>query len=149
MIAAARITRPSRGKTHSEPATYNLVDRWRIRIVAFRTIWFIDRLFRAKRFPAVRNYILATPVSRAAEPERLDELVANFNWAAAAYFRSAKCVQRAAALTLLLRSRGIPAEFVVGCRQVPFYSHAWVEVKRVPINETADTLHRLRVLDRV
>ncbi len=38
------------------------------------------------------------------------------------------CLHRAAATVYLLRRRGVPAQLVVGVRNTPFETHAWVEL---------------------
>lgn len=38
------------------------------------------------------------------------------------------CLQRSSATTILLRRHGIPAEMVIGARQMQSRFHAWVEV---------------------
>lgn len=48
--------------------------------------------------------------------------------AALYYFKPVLCLQRSAVVACLLRTRGVPAEVVIGCRKVPFFAHAWVEV---------------------
>lgn len=45
------------------------------------------------------------------------------------YLYRVLCLQRAAATTILLRRHGFSAEMVVGIKQFPFRSHAWVEVE--------------------
>jgi hypothetical protein len=44
------------------------------------------------------------------------------------YPRRVLCLQRSSATTILLRRHGFPAEMVIGAKQMPFRSHAWVEV---------------------
>jgi hypothetical protein len=51
------------------------------------------------------------------------------------YPRSVLCLQRSAATTCLLRSRGFPAQMVVGAQQIPFKAHAWVEVEARVVND--------------
>jgi hypothetical protein len=38
------------------------------------------------------------------------------------------CLKRSAAMTWLLRSRGYPADMVIGASVTPFLAHAWVEL---------------------
>lgn len=61
----------------------------------------------------------------------------------------AMCLERSAALTLMLRLAGVPAVFCVGCRLTPFGGHAWVEVDGRPINQHIDVHGRFLVLSRI
>jgi len=49
-------------------------------------------------------------------------------FAAALYPRRARCLEQSLALYVLLRRRGVTAEFKLGVRPLPFFAHAWVEV---------------------
>ncbi len=44
------------------------------------------------------------------------------------YIKPVACLQRSAAVTRMLRKRGIPAELVIGHSPMPVHHHAWVEV---------------------
>ena len=101
------------------------------------------------RFPTIRRLIIRVPTRRGREVScaRLQELIAAFRSAQVYYIRNVECIQRAAALTLLLRLHGIPARFVVGCRRMPFYAHAWVESGGVALCEDANFIEHLKILD--
>jgi hypothetical protein len=58
--------------------------------------------------------------------------------AAAFYPRRARCLEQSLALCLLLRRRGVAAEFRLGAQPRPFHAHAWVEVNGVPVAEQGD-----------
>lgn len=51
------------------------------------------------------------------------------------YRKEVLCLQRSAATTCLLRQFGITAEMVIGAQQVPFRSHAWVEVEHRVVSD--------------
>ena len=51
------------------------------------------------------------------------------------YPRSPACLQRSVALASMLRKRGIAADLKIGVQQIPFASHAWVEVAGRIIND--------------
>jgi hypothetical protein len=51
------------------------------------------------------------------------------------YPKKALCLQRSAVTTCMLRSRGIPADMVIGVRSMPFHAHAWVETGGAVIND--------------
>lgn len=44
------------------------------------------------------------------------------------YWKEVRCLQRSAATACLLKQFGVTAEMVIGVQQLPFRSHAWVEV---------------------
>jgi hypothetical protein len=44
------------------------------------------------------------------------------------YWKEVLCLQRSAATACLLKEYGVAAEMVIGVQQLPFKSHAWVEV---------------------
>jgi hypothetical protein len=67
--------------------------------------------------------------------QKITTVCAAVNRAATLYLRKSWCLHRAAVTFALLRFAGVPAEFVIGCRRLPFYSHAWVEVRRVVVND--------------
>jgi hypothetical protein len=58
------------------------------------------------------------------------------------------CLERAAVTVCLLRWRGLPAKFVIGCQRTPFASHAWAEVFQTPVNEDALMIPLYRAIER-
>jgi hypothetical protein len=64
------------------------------------------------------------------------------------YFKVVLCHQRSVATTMLLRRWGLPAEFVIGARIIPFEPHAWVELDRVVINDKPYVNQIYRQLER-
>lgn len=65
------------------------------------------------------------------------------------YVRRAACLQRSVVATWLLRQYGIDAELVIGCRPLPFESHAWVEVDGEVVNDHPQYQKHFTVLDRI
>lgn len=49
----------------------------------------------------------------------------------------AQCLQRSAAKAMLLRCAGYAATVTIGCRRVPFRSHAWVECGSAVVSDDA------------
>lgn len=76
------------------------------------------------------------------------QVCAALDRAATWYPRQALCLQRSAVAACLLRSRGLPAEMVIGCRKIPFKAHAWVEVNGEVVNDKKKVQDTYRVLDR-
>jgi hypothetical protein len=64
------------------------------------------------------------------------------------YPKRVYCLQRAAATTLLLRRHGLCAEMVIGAQMLPLWSHAWVELEGVVINDKPYMRTIYRVLER-
>lgn len=79
---------------------------------------------------ALHNAVRAQPVTLPANGTRCDPdaLFRAMDLACVFYLHRVLCLQRAAATTMLLRRHGVSAEMVVGIKQFPFRSHAWVEV---------------------
>lgn len=65
------------------------------------------------------------------------------------YVKRAACLQRAVVATRLLRRHGVRAELVIGCRPLPFESHAWVEVAGLVVNDRPQYQRAFSVLDRI
>jgi prolyl oligopeptidase len=64
------------------------------------------------------------------------------------YFKTVKCLQRSVALAMLLRRHGFGAEVVIGGRIIPPKFHAWVEWKRVVLNDKPYTPELYQELER-
>jgi hypothetical protein len=62
--------------------------------------------------------------------------------------KRAWCLERAAITVCILRFCGLPAQFVIGCRKLPFASHAWVEISDNPINESSDVRSLYKIIER-
>ena len=69
-------------------------------------------------------------------------------WAAALYCKRIRCLQRSTAMVRLLRYDGQRAELVIGCRPLPFFAHAWVEVDGRVVGDSPSYKKKLSVLDR-
>jgi hypothetical protein len=65
------------------------------------------------------------------------------------YVKRAACLQRSVIATWLLRRHGFPAELVIGCRPLPFESHAWVELYGHVVNDRPQYQKFFTVLDRL
>ena len=78
-----------------------------------------------------------------------DDVVWSIEEACVWYVKRAACLQRSAVTTWLLRRNGIAAELVIGCRPLPFESHAWVEVDGHVVNDRSQYQRAFTVLDRL
>ncbi|MBI2220411.1 MAG: lasso peptide biosynthesis B2 protein [Acidobacteria bacterium] len=78
-----------------------------------------------------------------------DDIVWAVDEACVWYVKRAACLQRSAVATWLLRRHGLRAETVIGCRPLPFESHAWVEVDGRVVNDRPQYQNAFTVLDRL
>ena len=65
------------------------------------------------------------------------------------YVKRAACLQRSFVATRLLRQYGFAAEMVIGCRPLPFESHAWVELDGRVVNDLPQYQRAFTVLTRL
>jgi hypothetical protein len=102
-------------------------------------------------FPRLHQFLRRLSSTRrvtAVSQEQIVKICAGVNRAATAYLRKSWCLHRAAVTFSLLRLAGAPAQFVIGCRRLPFYSHAWVEVHGIVANDKASVKTLYAELDR-
>ncbi len=107
-------------------------------------------------------YDLATWIRRGSGPQVLlrlarlaerrsamsqDSLVRSVEIGCALYVRRATCLHRSSVLSGVLRRHGVPASIVVGFRQPPFQSHAWVEVDDHVVGDHPAYKRRFQVMD--
>jgi len=64
------------------------------------------------------------------------------------YFKQVLCLQRSAAMTVLLRRYGWKGEMLIGAKTLPFQAHAWVEVEGEVVNDVSSVATRYQVLER-
>jgi hypothetical protein len=98
-------------------------------------------------YAAVRKFPLRREGSSGAEQVQ-SVLCAAMQRAASLYFRRARCLQRSAATTCLLRWYGVPAEMVIAVQKFPFRAHAWVECNGIVVNDRSEVQQRFVVLER-
>ncbi|HET7695958.1 MAG TPA: lasso peptide biosynthesis B2 protein [Vicinamibacterales bacterium] len=65
------------------------------------------------------------------------------------YVKRAACLQRSFVAARLLRRCGFAAEMVIGCRPLPFESHAWVEIDGRVVNDLPQYRRAFTVLNRL
>jgi hypothetical protein len=116
--------------------TLALVDL-KLRFFGFRELYETVKRYR----PPAR---LRKPI-----PDLTSKVCTAVNRASLLYVSTTTCLQRSAALVLMLRRFGVNAEFVIGCRALPFASHAWVEVERDVVNDSADVRSVYAIVDRL
>jgi hypothetical protein len=77
------------------------------------------------------------------------EIVWSVDEACVWYVKRAACLQRSVVATWMLRRHGVAAEMVIGCRPLPFESHAWVEVDGQVVNDLPQYQRVFTVLNRL
>lgn len=80
----------------------------------------------------VREYRIR---KRQLPPDVTERVCAAVDMACIWYRKEVLCLQRSAAAACLLRQFGVAAEMVIGVQQVPFKSHAWVEVEGTVVSD--------------
>jgi hypothetical protein len=101
-------------------------------------------------FPVVRALVRGNPTRRhrsisVGEVAAIGEAVRD---ACVVYFKPALCLQRSSAVTRLLRRRGAAAQLVIGTRQGPVKSHAWVELDGAIVSDAITGQEFYQVLER-
>jgi transglutaminase superfamily protein len=99
----------------------------------------------AALYEAVRAHPVAKRTPDVLAPEDVSRAV---DLACVFYPKEASCLQRSAAITCLLRRRGVRAQLVLGAQLMPFKSHAWVEVDELVVNDKPYMHEIYGVLDR-
>jgi hypothetical protein len=59
------------------------------------------------------------------------------------------CLQRSAAVTRMLRRRGLAADLVIGYQSMPVEGHAWVELDKSIVWDNFSRVRFFRVLTRI
>ncbi|MGA8104104.1 MAG: lasso peptide biosynthesis B2 protein [Candidatus Acidiferrales bacterium] len=96
-------------------------------------------------YARVRNYPTRQNPPRA---NAIDKICGAVGIACIWYWKTALCLQRSAATACLLRRNGVPAQLVIGVQQLPFKSHAWVEVDGQVVDDKPYIPQIYTVLDR-
>jgi len=78
-----------------------------------------------------------------------EEIVWSVDEACVWYVKRAACLQRSVVATWVLRRHGFAAEVVIGCRPLPFESHAWVEIDGRVVNDLPQYQRVFTVLNRL
>jgi hypothetical protein len=98
---------------------------------AFVGLTAVGLILKFGGFPSLHRIVTRWATSKQRIPRRdtVARVCRAVELAAGCYMRQALCLQEAAVTTCLLRWRGVPAEMVIGARKMPFFSHAWVELR--------------------
>jgi hypothetical protein len=106
-----------------------------------------DAMTAACGFGYIQKRLAKEATRRATPPADVERAICEaVLLATCLYWKPVLCLQRAICTTRLLRSYGVPARLVIGYREAPFFSHAWVEVGTRVVNDSPVYRQRLRVL---
>jgi hypothetical protein len=104
---------------------------------------------RSVAFRALRNTVAHTQVSQAAASyDGLALVRVAVRDACIFYPRDAKCLQRSAVVTRMLRRRGLKAQLVIGHFPLPQRWHAWVELNGSVVWDHQTSIGHYRSVDR-
>lgn len=111
---------------------------------------YIDFIMRQRPFLELHRIVREERVAsnEATQRSSLEVLSRAMDMACVLYFKRAFCLQRSAALALLLRRHGWPAQMVIGAQIMPFRSHAWCEVHGTVVNDKPYMPEIYQVLER-
>ncbi len=118
-------------------------------IKAYLKLIHVDLYLARGDFAALYNKVRRCPLGKKApSSDATARICAAVDVACIWYWKEALCLQRSAATACLLKRHGIPAQMVIGARQMPFKAHAWVEVDGRVVNDKPYTAEMYGVLDR-
>jgi nitrate reductase NapE component len=126
---------------------------WRIRAMAFcgaitELVWM--DLCKYVGYGTIRGAVARVRVAATPAPYDAVTLVrVAVRDACVFYVKPVMCLQRSAAVTRMLRRRGVPAELVIGHQAVPVLSHAWVELNGQIVWDSLPGISYFHIMDRV
>lgn len=116
---------------------------------AWLLLLYIDGLMRLGGFNRVHKLVRQQALRcRVGLPDEVSSLSHAVDLACVFYFKQALCLQRSAALALLMRRSGLRAELIIGAKLFPFQSHAWVEADGRVVNDKEQVQQIFQVLER-
>lgn len=115
---------------------------------ALFTLLAIQALQATGRFGQLQAIVSRKRTKALDGPRQPERVLGAFRTAVALYPKRILCLQRSAALVILLRENGFPANLVIGVSSVPFRAHAWVELRDSVLDESVEVRQRYVVVDR-
>jgi hypothetical protein len=117
-------------------------------LLSFALLLYLDCLMHFGGFARIHKTVRKLKVRSRLEERQCDkDLALAVDIACVFYFKRVLCLQRSAALAMLLRREGIDAKMIIGAQLLPFLSHAWVEVGGSVINDKPYIGQIFQVLD--
>lgn len=122
---------------------------WFLALRAYLELIRVDLDLTRGNFASLHTRVRNYSVSEApASPGTVEKVCAAIDFACIWYFKHVLCLQRSAATACLLKRHGIRAQMIIGAQQMPFRSHAWVEVDGRVVNDKPYVREMYGVLDR-
>jgi hypothetical protein len=116
---------------------------------AYWNLIHFDRYLARRDFSGLYHEVRNFPISQETPSlDAIERICSAVDMACIWYWKQALCLQRSAATACLLKRYGVPAQLVIGARQIPFRAHAWVEVDGRAVNDKLYTPEMYAVLDR-
>ncbi len=116
---------------------------------AYVSLLRFNRYLARDNFSGLYNAVRKCPLDgNPPAPDAIQRICSAVDLACIWHWKHVLCLQRSAVATCLLRSYGIPAELVIGAQQMPFKSHAWVEVNGSVVNDKEYIPSIYAILDR-
>jgi len=116
---------------------------------AYLNLIHFDIYIARGRFALLYEKVRRSPTGRQiTAPGEMDHICSAVDMACIWYWKEVLCLQRSAATAVLLKQHGIPAQLVIGAKQMPFKAHAWVEVEGCVVNDRPYAPQVYSVLDR-
>jgi hypothetical protein len=116
---------------------------------AYLKLIHFDFYLARGNFAALYNKVRRFPVAnREVLPNAVERICSAVDVACIWYWKEALCLQRSAATACLLKQFGVQGQLVIGTQQMPFKSHAWVEVDGRVVNDKPYTAEMYVILDR-
>jgi len=116
---------------------------------AYLKLIYFDLYLARGNFAALHNKVRRVPIGKPpTPPDAVERICSAVDTACIWYWKEVLCLQRSAAAACLLKKHGVPAQMVIGAQQMPFRSHAWVEVAGRVVNDKSYTSEMYAVIDR-
>lgn len=118
-------------------------------VKAYLKLIHFDLYLARGNFEPLYKKVREHPIGKGpVSPASVERICSAIDIACIWYWKEALCMQRSAATVCLLRRHGVPAQMVIGARQMPFKAHAWVEVDGRVVNDKPYIREMYGVLDR-
>ena len=109
------------------------------------------QVLHRRGFFALRSMVIRSGLAQARPDEiaidRICVMRRAVEWSLLHYPTRVDCLQQSAALAILLRGDGIHAKVMIGCEFLPFFSHAWVQVDSLVVNDSAAICGTFHLVD--
>ena len=119
-------------------------------IESWFTLLFVGLTLRLSGFKALHRLLDRQEIRQIKNRalSRSDRLSHAMDLACVFYFRRVSPLERSAAVALVLRRHGWPADLILGVQIFPYESYAWVEVEGRIVNDQPNLLEIYEVLER-